>query len=146
MEDEPGLVRMSDDELFAYWNRLMHLGQRVAAAEVAVAAMASAAHRSVEVFLERHMSEAKAAAAARALTSIEGAERRSRIALALDDITTRIRQDDELRSMVDEDWDTTRNAFEDRWLLSTFQERTSAREPKPTADIPIATSQRRRFS
>lgn len=113
MEDEPGLVRMSDEELFAYWNRLMHLGQRVAAAEVAVAAMASAAHRSVEVFLERHMSATKAAAEARALTSIEGAERRSRIALALDDITTRIRNNNELAQLVAEDWETTRDAFED---------------------------------
>ncbi|MEM7285713.1 MAG: PEP/pyruvate-binding domain-containing protein [Actinomycetota bacterium] len=113
MEDEPGLVRMDDDGLFAYWNRLMHLGQRVAAAEVAVAAMASAAHRSVEVFLERHMSKSEAAASARALTSIEGTERRSRIALALDDITTRIRNDADLRAMADEDWETTREAFED---------------------------------
>lgn len=112
MEDEPGLVRMSDTELFAYWNRLMHLGQRVAAAEVAVAAMASAAHRSVEVFLERHMSTSEAAASARTLTSIEGAERRSRIALALDDVTERIRNDDELRSMAVEDWETTRDALE----------------------------------
>lgn len=112
MEDEPGLARMSDEELFAYWNRLMHMGQRVAAAEVAVAAMASAAHRSVELFLHRHMSEAKAAAAARALTSIEGAERRSRMALALDDITTRIRHDDDLRAQVHEDWATTRDALE----------------------------------
>lgn len=112
MEDEPGLVRMSDGELFAYWNRLMHLGQRVAAAEVAVAAMASAAYRSVEVFLERHMTAPEAATSARALTSIEGAERRSRIALALDDVTDRIRNDDELRSMAVEDWETTRDAME----------------------------------
>ena len=112
MEDEPGLVRMSDAELFAYWNRLMHLGQRVASAEVAVAAMASAAHRSVEVFLERHMSVAEAASSARALTSIEGAERRSRIALALDDVTRRIRDDAELRAMAVEDWETTRDALE----------------------------------
>ena len=112
MEDEPELARMSDAELFAYWNRLLHLAQRVVAVEVSVAAMASAAYRSVEVFLGKYMSEADASQATQALTTIDGEDRRSRIALALDDVTHRIRNDEELRAAAAEDWTTTKAAFE----------------------------------
>ncbi|MGI9624421.1 MAG: PEP/pyruvate-binding domain-containing protein, partial [Acidimicrobiales bacterium] len=124
MQDEPELARQSDAELLAYWNRLLHLAQRVVASEVAIAAMASAAYRSVEVFLAKHMSESEAAAAAQELTTMDGAERRSRIALALDDITARLRSDDELRDAASEDWDHTRANLEQtpagRRLIADF--------------------------
>ena len=60
VDREPDVAALEDPELFAYWNRLLHVAQQVVAAEVTVAAMASASYRSVEVFLSRYMDAAAA--------------------------------------------------------------------------------------
>lgn len=104
---EPDLTAFADAELMAYWNRLLHLAQRVVAVEVAVAAMASASYRSVEVFLSRYMDSAAASQAVQEVTSTDAADKRSRVALAVDPIVAQIEANDSLRGAVAEDWDET---------------------------------------
>jgi len=108
---EPDLSGLNDEDLFAYWNRVLHLAQRVVAVEIAVAAMASAAYRSVEIFLSRYMDSADAALAVQRLTATNSEDRRSRIALALDPVIGAISADPELKSAVAEDWETSRDAL-----------------------------------
>ncbi|MFQ5966360.1 MAG: PEP/pyruvate-binding domain-containing protein [Acidimicrobiia bacterium] len=50
---DPGA--MSDEELISYRHRLLNLGGRTIAAEVAVAAAAAAAYRGIELFLENRV-------------------------------------------------------------------------------------------
>ena len=111
LELEPELSTFDDEDLFAYWNRMLHLAQRVVAVEIAVAAMASAAYRSVEIFLSRYMDSADAAQAVQRLTATSSEDRRSRIALALDPVIGAITADSKLREAVHEDWESSREAF-----------------------------------
>jgi len=64
LDGEPQLADLSEAELLGYWNRLLHLSQKVVATEIAVAAMATAAYRGVEVFLLRYLDESEASVAA----------------------------------------------------------------------------------
>lgn len=108
---EPDLAAMDDAALIGYWNRLLHVAQRVAVAEVAVAAMAAASYRGVEVFLSRYMDSATAGERARQITSNDNGQRRATIALAVEPIVARLRSDPALRAVCVEDWDATRTAL-----------------------------------
>jgi phosphohistidine swiveling domain-containing protein len=112
VENEPDLAKLSDDDLLAYWNRILHLAQRVVAVEVAVAAMASAAYRSVELFLSRYLDAATASQAVQELTSTDATDHRSRVALALEDVISHIAADDTLRVAAVEDWCEAREQLE----------------------------------
>jgi phosphohistidine swiveling domain-containing protein len=57
LDDEPDPATLDDDTLVAFTARLDHLAARVTAAEVAVAAMATASYRAVESLLGRHLDE-----------------------------------------------------------------------------------------
>ena len=106
------MTALDDAALFAYWNRMLHLAEQVVAAEIAVAAIASASYRSVEVFLSRYMDAAQASEAARELTATDAAQRRARVALAVEPVVARLTQDAELRAAAVEDWDETRVRLE----------------------------------
>lgn len=108
---EPDPVGMTDDELLGYWNRLLHVAGIVANAEVAVAAMAAASHRSIEVFLSRYSDAATASRRARQITAHTGGRRRARIAMALEPIVERLRADPTTGDLVGEDWTATRAAL-----------------------------------
>lgn len=75
-----------DEDLLAYRGRLLHLAGRVIVAEVAIAAMATAAYRSIEVFLSAQLGDAEASRAAQLMTSGSGGTRRAIIALAMSDL------------------------------------------------------------
>ncbi|MFQ5556653.1 MAG: PEP/pyruvate-binding domain-containing protein, partial [Acidimicrobiales bacterium] len=108
---EPDLAELGNEELIAYWNRLLHLSQRVVAVEITVAAMATAGYRSVELFLSRYMDDAAAGRAVQRITATGPADRRSRIALALDHTIGCIAADPALRRAAGEDWDEARDAL-----------------------------------
>lgn len=112
VDREPDITALDDMELVAYWNRLLHVAQQVVAAEVAVAAMASASYRSVEVFLARYLDAADASEAAQELTATDAAQRRVRIALGADPIVTQLKADPRLREAAVEDWAETRSRLE----------------------------------
>lgn len=57
VERDTPLDRLDDDELLARWERVVDLGARVTAAEMAVAAMATAAYSGVERALGRHVDD-----------------------------------------------------------------------------------------
>lgn len=124
IEQEPDLESFDDAELFAYWNRILHLSQRVVAVEITVAAMAAAAYRSVEVFLSRYMDSPDASVAVQKLTAADPADRRSRIALALDEVVEKLSSDPELRAAAVEDWDVAHDNLRDSesgsQVLTTF--------------------------
>jgi len=108
IEHEPDIGALDDAALLAYWNRLLHLSQRVVAVEIAVAAMAAASYRSVEVFLSRYMDSTEASRAVQRLTASDSTDRRSRIALALDEVIERIRTDPALCRAAVEEWERAR--------------------------------------
>ncbi|MFN3216276.1 MAG: PEP/pyruvate-binding domain-containing protein [Acidimicrobiales bacterium] len=122
---EPALGDLDDSDLVAYWNRLLHTAQLVVSAEIAVAAMAAAAYSSLESFLGRYLGDADAAEAAQRLTRNDGRDRRARISMAIEPVVERLRSDGELRSVVGEDWATSRAALErsaaGRELLAQFR-------------------------
>ncbi len=124
IDQEPDLSTLDDAALFAYWNRMLHLAQRVVAVEIAVAAMAAAAYRSVEVFLSRHMDSAEASLAVQRLTASDSTDKRSRIALALDGVIQQIVTDTDLRENAVEEWDEAHQKFaatdRGRHLLEEF--------------------------
>jgi pyruvate,water dikinase len=109
---EPDLTALDDAALLAYWSRMLHLAQQVVAAEIAVAAIASASYRSVEVFLSRYLDAAEASQAARELTATDAAQRRARVALAVEPVVARLSRDPELRAAAVEDWDDARSRLE----------------------------------
>lgn len=111
IDAEPDVTTMDDDALTGYWNRLLHVAQIVAVAEVAVAAMASASYRGVEVFLSRYSDSATAAQRARAITAHGGGQRRARIAMSVEPIVEDLRADKALAAAVVEDWSTTRDVL-----------------------------------
>jgi pyruvate,water dikinase len=96
----------------AYWSRLLHVAQRVVAAEVTMAAIATAAYRSVEVFLGRYMDAAEASATAQRLTATDAAQRRSRVALGVGPVVARLEAEPDLCIAVEEDWVRTRAGLE----------------------------------
>lgn len=108
---EPDLASLGDEELLAYWNRVLHVAQQVVAVEVAIAAMAAAAYRGVEVFLSRYMGSVEASHSAQRLTATDSGDRRSRIALTLDGVTAAIASSSELRGVVSDDWEVSRDAL-----------------------------------
>ncbi len=104
LDEEPALAGLLDSELLAYWNRLLHLSQRVVATEIVVAAMATAAYRGVEVFLCRYLDASEASLAAQRLTRKDASQRRSRIALSLDPVIASIATSPELDEAAVEEW------------------------------------------
>jgi rifampicin phosphotransferase len=88
----------SDPELVALSARVLDLAARTAAAELAVAAMASASYRGVESFLGRHLT-ADARVAAQRVTGGTGVLR-SPLALALEPLAADVRADAELTTLV----------------------------------------------
>jgi len=111
VENEPDLAEFDEQELLAFWNRILHLSQRVVAVEIAVAAMAAASYRSVEVFLSRYLDAGEASLAVQRLTATNSTGRRSRVAVALDGVIHRIADDPELRLAAGEDWDDAQRAL-----------------------------------
>lgn len=110
---EPELRLREDDELLAYRARLLHLATRVVTAEVAIAAMATASYRSIEVFLCKQLGDAEASRAAQLMTSGSGGSRRALIALALSDLVAESQASSELRDVTDTDeWSEARVALE----------------------------------
>jgi pyruvate,water dikinase len=65
----PVCENMTDEALIAYRRRLLDMGGRTIAAEVAVAAAAAAAYRGVEMFLQQHIGDEEAALLAQQLTT-----------------------------------------------------------------------------
>ena len=109
---EPDLRLTEDEDLLAYRGRLLHLTTRVVAAEVTVAAMATASYRSIEVFLCRHLGDVDASRAAQLMTSGSGGQRRAIIALALADLVEESQSDPELRAAsAHDDWHEARAAL-----------------------------------
>ncbi|MEO1059892.1 MAG: PEP/pyruvate-binding domain-containing protein [Actinomycetota bacterium] len=109
---EPELRLREDDELLAYRARLLHLATRVVTAEVAIAAMATASYRSIEVFLCQQLGDAEASRAAQLMTSGSGGSRRALIALALRELVTESQTSDELREATSsDDWTEARAAL-----------------------------------
>ena len=112
VDREPGITALDGLELLAYWNRLLHVAQRVVGAEIAVAAMAAASYRSVEVFLARYMDAADASAAAQELTATDAAQRRARVALGVEPVVAQLKADPRLRELAVEDWGEARSRLE----------------------------------
>ena len=112
VDRELDIAEFDDRSLIAYWNRLLHAAQQVAAAEIAVAAIASASYRSVEVFLSRYMDSAAAGDAARDLTATDSSQRRGRIALAVESVVAQLKADAQLRPLATEDWAEASARFE----------------------------------
>jgi phosphohistidine swiveling domain-containing protein len=67
--DPVDVAELTDEQLLAYRHRLLDIGGRAVAAEVAIAAAAAAAYRGVELFLEPHIGAGEAALAAQQLTA-----------------------------------------------------------------------------
>lgn len=107
-KDEVDLTALGDDELVAYRSRVVHLVTRTISAEVAVAAMATAAYRGVERRLERDLDRDEASALARRLAGRVGG--RSSLAQLLDELSTELesvaRLDDET------DWPSAQELLE----------------------------------
>lgn len=66
---EPDVREATDTSLLSLRARTLHFAARAMAAEIAVAAMATASYRSVEAFLARHLKGTDATSAAQAMTS-----------------------------------------------------------------------------
>jgi pyruvate,water dikinase len=94
------LEDLSDEKLQALSARVRHLGARAMAAEVAVAALAAACFRGVEMFLERRLGDGGATAAQRVTGGT--AVRRTSIAIALEPIADELRREPRLRLLVTE--------------------------------------------
>lgn len=60
LDAPPDCEIASDEQLLAYRHRVLDLGSRLMAAEIAVAAAAAAAYRGVELFLEPHVGDVAA--------------------------------------------------------------------------------------
>jgi pyruvate,water dikinase len=112
VDREPDVTGLDDMELVAYWNRLLHVAQQIVAAEIAVAAMASASYRSVEVFLARYLDAAAASEAAQELTTTDAAQRHARVALGVEPVVAQLKADPRLREAAVQDWNETRSRLE----------------------------------
>jgi len=71
----PPLVPRGDGDLLAYRRRLIALGARAMAVELAVAASAAAAYRQLEAFLTPHLGDREAASATQRVTTGAGTPR-----------------------------------------------------------------------
>ncbi len=106
-------LRLGEDEdLLAYRARLLHLATRGVTAGGACAAMASAAYRSIEVFLTDHFGDADAARAAQLMTSGSGGSRRAQIALAMGGLVAESQANPQLREATSLDgWNEAEQAM-----------------------------------
>ncbi|MCP5024763.1 MAG: hypothetical protein GY929_00620 [Actinomycetia bacterium] len=102
VEAEPSLEELSDIELLAYRARLVQLAGRTMAAEVAVAAMATAAYRGVERKLAHHVEPAEVATMARRATRGDSTD--STLTATLDELGDRLRTSSTAVAAADEDW------------------------------------------
>lgn len=113
-----------DEDLLAYRARLLHLATRVVTAEVAIAAMATAAYRSIEVFLTEYLGDADAARAAQLMTAGSGGSRRAQIALAMGDLVGDSQADPELSAATShDDWRDAKRAMVELRSGRTFMAR-----------------------
>ncbi len=125
LDVEPELGSREDVELRAYRHRLRDLAARTAAAEVAVAALATAAYRGVETFLEGHLS-AGASAAAQDLVRRTRTPTADHAALDLDPTRRALGASDELRTIADLEWPAAEAALQStergRIVLETWRD------------------------
>ncbi|MCP3936382.1 MAG: phosphatase PAP2 family protein, partial [Actinomycetia bacterium] len=109
---EMDLRLREDEDLLAGRARLLHLATRVVTAEVAIAAMATASYRSIEVFLCKQFGDADAASAAQLMTSGSGGSRRALIALAMGELAEESQTSPELREATSfDDWNEAEQAL-----------------------------------
>lgn len=83
LEQEPDSTSLDDRQLLTYRGRLVHLASRVAAAEVSVAATASASYRGLERFLSQHFEAEEAGYLMQRMTAPERASLRGSTTLGL---------------------------------------------------------------
>ena len=88
------------DQLLAYRHRLLDLSGRLVAAEIAVAAAAAAAYRGVELFLEPHVEEGRAAGLAQMLTAGGIDPCGAQVALHTCDLAEQALADDDLARLI----------------------------------------------
>ncbi|MDH3678634.1 MAG: PEP-utilizing enzyme [Acidimicrobiia bacterium] len=91
LDAEPDVADLSDGSLLAFRGRLLHLACRTMEAEVSVAATAAACYRSLEVFLREHIDPREATTVLQHLTTSDRATYRGRNALAVDELTARLK-------------------------------------------------------
>ena len=113
LDTEIDLPVRDDEDLLAYRARLLHLATRVVSAEVAIAAMATASYRSIEVFLAAQLGDAEASRAAQLMTAGSGGSRRALIALAMSELAEASHVTPEMEeATAHDDWDEARAALE----------------------------------
>lgn len=107
LDQEPELTPFEDDELLRLRGRLGHLAGRVVAAEIAIAAVATASFGSVEQFLSRHLDDPDVSGLTQALTTGAGSGADGELVGALEELALRLATTPELRPAVGElDWTT----------------------------------------
>lgn len=120
---------LSDGQLLTLRARLVHFGARAMAAEIGIAAMATASYRSVENFLAHHLdADDNVTTATQAMTSGSGASRRGSLALDLAPLAARLTDCADLQpAVLERDWQRAKPLLESseagRQLVADFESR-----------------------